>query len=428
MRKTNVLIFPAGEINSVELHDSLSNNVNIRVFGASSVDRHGKYIFENYRSNIPNISEENFLEKFNDLIREWKIDYIFPTHDTVALFFAKNQVRLEAKAIVCEYNTALICRDKKRTYDLFRDEMFCPQIFEEVNKYPVFIKPREGQGAKGTKFVEQEADMPTEMQDDKYVVMEYLPGEELTVDCLTDAKGHLCAVLPRSRERLLAGVCTAGRTRDLTPEIFQIADVINDKLDFFGLWYFQIKKDINGKYKLLEISARCPGTMCLSRARGINLPLLSVYVAMGRDITIFNNPYTVQVDRALVSRYLIDYEYQHVFIDYDDTIVGENGVIVSVVSFLYQCRKKGKHIHLLTRHNLYHEDCVNDNMKKNAICADLFDEIIELTEEQNKFDYVTSKDAIFIDNSYEERKMVHEKRGIPVFDVEGIEILFDWRN
>ena len=42
MNKIKVLVFPAGEINSVELHDALSHNVNIEVFGCSSVDRHGE--------------------------------------------------------------------------------------------------------------------------------------------------------------------------------------------------------------------------------------------------------------------------------------------------------------------------------------------------------------------------------------------------
>ena len=78
MSKTNVLIFPAGEINSVELHDALSHNVNVELFGCSSQDRHGGYIFKNYKSGIPNIMDDNFLEKFNELIEDWNIDFIFP--------------------------------------------------------------------------------------------------------------------------------------------------------------------------------------------------------------------------------------------------------------------------------------------------------------------------------------------------------------
>ena len=54
MNKTiNVLVFPAGEVNSIEIHDALSTCVNVKVIGASSVDRHGPYVFENYISGLP---------------------------------------------------------------------------------------------------------------------------------------------------------------------------------------------------------------------------------------------------------------------------------------------------------------------------------------------------------------------------------------
>ena len=68
--KIGVLIFPAGEVNSVELHDALCTCVNIRLYGASSYDRHGGYIFQDYTSGLPVISNSNFIEEFNRLIAE----------------------------------------------------------------------------------------------------------------------------------------------------------------------------------------------------------------------------------------------------------------------------------------------------------------------------------------------------------------------
>ena len=58
----NVLIFPC-EGNSNELHDALSYCFNITVFGASSVSRHGKFIYKNYYPKLPYITEEKFFEK-----------------------------------------------------------------------------------------------------------------------------------------------------------------------------------------------------------------------------------------------------------------------------------------------------------------------------------------------------------------------------
>ena len=50
-----------------------------------------------------------------------------------------------------------------------------------------------------------------------------------------------------------------------------------------------------------------------------------------------------------------------------------------------------------------------------------------LKPKENKEDYIKKEKAIFIDNMYAERKSVITKLGIPVFDVDAIEVLLDWR-
>lgn len=426
-QKVNVLVFPVGEINSAELHDALSHNVNINVYGASSVERHGKYIYKNYRGGLPNISDGQFIPAFNRLINEWGIDYIFPTHDTVALYMAQRRSEICAEVITASYETASICRDKKKTYDLFRDCSFCPKQYESISEFPVFIKPREGQGGNGARLIRNAEDIPLGIKLEDYTVSEYLPGKELTVDCLTDAGGKLCACLPRSRERLLAGICVSGESLPASDEILAAALEINARLEFLGLWYFQLKQSADNKYRLLEVSTRCAGTMCLSRARGVNLPLLSVYAAMGKEITVFENPYKLQMDRTLISRYLIDYAYDTVYIDYDDTIIENGRVCLPAVRFLYQCRNQNKNVILLTRHDIDHEDSIEQSLHAHAISKELFNEIISLAPQQKKFEFITEPNAVFIDNAYAERKEIHDTKGIPVFDVEGIETLMDWR-
>lgn len=428
-KKIKVLIFPAGEINSVELHDALASNVNIEVYGASSVDRHGPYIFRNYMSGLPYICDPTFLDALNELIVKWEIDYIFPTHDSVALFMAENRIKLKADVIASDAETAQICRDKRAIYGLFKKEVFCPHIYSGFTHFPCFIKPRKGQGAVGAMLVESVENIPANVTLADYVVTEYLPGEELTVDCFTDGIGNLRAILPRTRKRLLAGISVAGETIPTCQEIQKIAETINRKLKFFGLWYFQLKQDGNRQYKLLEVSTRCAGAMCLSRARGINLPLLSIYAASGQEVEVFENSYSVQMDRTLISRYQIDYEYQTVYVDYDDTIVFREEVCPAVIRFLYQCRNQNKKIVLLTKHSLSHKDTVLESLKLYAISPDIFDEIVELSDAEEKSDFIRNADgAVFIDNAYFERKKVHEKIGIPVFDVEGVEVLLDWRS
>ena len=288
--------------------------------------------------------------------------------------------------------------------------------------HKLFIKPKKGQGAVGAKLIKSEKDIPdVDLKD--YVICEYLPGEEYTVDCLTDKDGKLRVISPRSRQRLMAGVSVAGRTEELTPEIRHIAETINSKLDFCGLWWFQVKKDVNGKLKLLEVSVRCAGTMALTRVRGINLPLLSVYTAMGYDITVEPNTYCVRMDSSLIRRYKIDYEYDTVYFDFDDTLIVRDKVNLKAIWFLYQCQNLGKKVILLTKH----ENEILESMEKYHIDKGVFSKIIHILPDDNKAKYIHPEKAIFVDNAFSERHSVFTEYHIPVFDVDGLDVLMDWR-
>ena len=47
-------------------------------------------------------------------------------------------------------------------------------------------------------------------------------------------------------------------------------------INFRGFWFFQIKKDSNGKYKLLEIATRLAGAFALNKSLDVNLPLAAL--------------------------------------------------------------------------------------------------------------------------------------------------------
>ena len=422
--KICVLVFPAGEVNSVELHDALSTCVNIDLYGASSVDKHGEYIFRNYISGLPMVYEERFFEEFNKIIETYHIDVVFPTHDTVAKIFAENRNRLNAKVISADSETAEICRDKAKTYQIFSQENFCPKVYPEITSFPVFIKPIEGQGAVGTKLIKNSNDIPKEINFSKYVICEYLPGEEYTVDCFTDKSGILKAILPRDRRRLLAGITVSSTNIEDSGEFREIAQNINQKLKFRGLWWFQVKRDQNGLLKLLEISTRCAGTMCMARALGVNLPLLSVYDAMGLETEVMPNPYNIVMDRTLISRYKLSYFYDTVYFDFDDTLIINGKIHLPSIWFLYQCKNLNKTVILLTKHisDIY------EDLKKYHIDQTIFNKIVGIAPEDSKSGYIVPENAIFIDNAYAERKEVYEKHHIPVFDVDSIEVLMDWRS
>ncbi|SET11374.1 ATP-grasp domain-containing protein [Prevotella sp. kh1p2] len=423
--KINVLIFPAEGQNAYELHDALSTCVNIHLMGATSVARHGEFIFENYIKDLPFISASDFLEKFNKVVTDNHIDVIFPTHDSVVQYLINNATHICAKIIGGSKFTSDVCRSKILTYDTFQKYGILPKRFCDVAEieYPAFSKPDEGQGAVDAKIItcKEEA---LNIDFTSHLVTEYLPGKEFTVDCFTDKEGKLLYVSPRSRQRTMAGISVRGESEEVTPEIEHIAEVINARLSFLGIWYFQIKQDSDGEFKLMEISTRCAGSMCQTRAKGINLPLLSVYTAMGYDISASDNGYHVVMDRALIGRYKLNINYNYVYIDFDDTITTREKINLNTIRFLYQCRNQGKKVILITRH----EEDLNTTLGKYAISKSLFYKIIHIHSfETPKSQSILYKDAIFIDNAYKDREDVKNTCHIPVFDVDQVEFLLDWR-
>jgi hypothetical protein len=423
-----VLVFPCGAQNALELHDALSQCVNIEVWGASSREDHGRHVFRNYVGGIPYIQTPEFLPAFNEMLRRNRIDALFPTHDTVAEYFANHRNETACRVIMADDEAARICREKRRIYQLFGDCPFTPRTYgtlADVDSYPVFLKPNIGEGGKNTRCVatHEQAAHALALQPDLLIV-ENLPGEELTVDCFTDRHGVLRFVGPRVRSRVFYGISVNSKTVPLTDEIRAIADEINLRLRFRGLWFFQVKQAGNGQFKLLEVCVRTAGTMCLYRQRGVNLPLLSVYDAMDMDVEILTNDFPVEVDRALFNRFQLGIDYDTIYLDFDDTLICRSEVNRYVLLLLYQAARQGKSVHLLTRH----DGDIHQALAQAKIHPGLFKSIQKLDWQKEKFQLMRSGEkAIFIDNAFAERKKVKSQTGMPVFDVDAVPSLLDWR-
>lgn len=399
----------------------------MKVYGGTSQKDHGAFVYKNYITDIPFLHDPEFIIAFNQVIEEYEIDIVFPTDDTAMLFFARNVSNIKARVIQPGVVPAELSRYKDRLYKTLQKKAYCPLVYSEkddVTKYPVFVKPVVGSGSQNTRIVHCECEFKNTDWSKDYLVVEYLPGEELTVDCFSDRFHKLRFVGPRSRSRILAGVSVNSFTVPLKEEIQVIASELNDLLKLRGLWYFQVKKDREGIYKLLEISVRTAGTMNLYRNLGVNFPMLAIYDLLDRNIEILKNDFYLEVDRTMLNRYKSDLHYSTVYIDFDDTITKNGQVNPFVLMYLYTERNKGKKIKVLTRHELDFDQ----TLFQLAISKNLFDEVIHLTWDHKKYLYIEEKEeAIFIDNAFQERLEVKNQLNIPVFDVDAIQCLIDWR-
>lgn len=422
-----VLIFPAGTEIAFEIFNALKYSKFVELYGGTSADDHSEFVYKRLIRGFPYINDEGFLNYLNNVIAEYGIDCVYPAHDSVSVFLSDNADKINAQVIITDAFTTNICRSKKETYAFFNGESFIPRTFdtkEGIDSYPVFVKPTVGQGSNGAKKISNRMELETALQQDKsLVICEYLPGMEYTVDCFTDRHGKLHIAKIRDRERIRSGISVRSKMMEAESVVQGIAKKINSKLHFRGAWFFQLKRNNEGEYRLLEISPRIPGTMGLSRNCGINFPMLTLFDFWDYDVSIIDNDYDIILDRAFYNAYKINIQYDHIYCDYDDTIIVNGKVNKTLISFLYQAKEYKKTIHLLSKHigDLY------EDLDRHCICDKLFDNITVIAPNSDKTKYISEKSAIFIDDSFSERFNVKKKLGIPVFDLDMIESLIDWR-
>ncbi len=423
--KKNILVFPCGSEVGLNIYSSVRYSRHFHLIGASSIEDHGAFVYEDYIPSLPFINEPSFIPILKSVIIDRKIDAIYPAMDSVIPILKSKETELGCKVVSSPLETTEICLSKSKTYNTFREIIRVPKLFslETMHGFPVFVKPDIGYGARDTAIVEDTNTLNHIVSSKKgLLILEYLPGKEYTVDCFTDRNGKLIYAASRERNRIRNGISVNTFFSEKQEEFTTLAETINKRLLFRGAWFFQVKRDTNGELCLLEIASRLGGSSLLSRAIGVNLALLSLFDAFDIDIVPqINHNYHVVLDRALENKFRCSgLEYNTIYVDYDDCLVlSANLINVNLIRFLFDCINRGKKIVLLTKHrgDLYAE------MRLFRI-EHLFDEIILLSDDEEKYEYITDRCAIFIDDSFSERQRIKEKTGIPVFGPDMIDVLY----
>lgn len=429
MRK-KVLIYPCGTEIAFEIYNSVKYSTFFEVYGGSSDYDHGHFVYDKLVEKLPFITDNSSREevsKFNDAVKSYGFDFIYPAMDGVLTVFARYREELDAVLVAPDVFTSEAARRKSKTYELLKGIISLPRLYKEdeiPEKYPVFTKPDIAQGSKGARRIDTREiylSLRNSGEISGNLVLEYLPGKEYTIDCFTNLEGRLVYAGGRGRNRIKTGISV---NTELVSEsdnkiFWELAENINSVLHQKGGWFFQLREAENGELKLLEVSARIAGTSAITRNIGVNLPLLTLFTFSGQNIEdIIINDYNIELDRAFANSYHISLKYDRVYIDFDDALIWNGKVNLRLISFLYQCLNEGKKLILITRHS---GDLTEELIKYRL--TNLFDEIIHLNRTEQKSDFIDKTGAILIDDSYGERKEVHKKLGIPVFDVPMTECL-----
>jgi carbamoyl-phosphate synthase large subunit len=291
---TRVLVTGAGGPSGVSFMEAAYGH-ELELF-AADCDAYAAGLYLVPRANrilLPRGDDPRFIARLVDECATRQIDVLVPTVDVELEKVARARASFEVggtAVLVADVETLNCCLDK---WELVR---VCAEVCPTPRSalldssfdadswgYPFFVKPRRGAGGDQGLLVRNAEDLATRPRDGSVLVQEYLPGEEFSVDVLSDLSRNVLAIVPRLRLRINSGIAVCGRTlfdETLTSQARAVALRI-------GLTYVanvQFRRDGTGVAKLLDVNVRFPGTIPLTIAAGVNMPCLALDLIANRPM------------------------------------------------------------------------------------------------------------------------------------------------
>lgn len=294
LRQVRVLVTGAGGPAAVSVLKSLRPDPTVELLAADMDPwAAGLYLVPpEARTLVPAGSAADFVAVTYTRCTGLRVDVLVPTVDSELepLDRAREEFARAGIELLLAPGPALsVCLDKLALAHRCAGVVRVPrtEILGETDpgswSYPVVVKPRRGSGSRDISIVESGADLARLALDPGFLIQEFLPGEEFSIDVLADVNGQVIASVPRVRSRVDSGVSVAGRTvHDPGLERFG-ADVMTAA----GLTYIanvQARRDTAGRPALLEVNPRVPGTLPLTMASGIDMPRLALDSMRGRPL------------------------------------------------------------------------------------------------------------------------------------------------
>ncbi len=282
----------------------------------------GKYLNKDFES-IPYATDDDFTSAVLSLCRKKDIHAVLPlvTKELIPLSkYAHDFAAAGAKLMISPTASLEIANNKSRLYEFLQWRgMSVPEfrVVETIDQfktaveelgYPrkqVCFKPSVSNGSRGFRIISDQIneldllfnhkpsstfssfeDAMRVLSSGKFpelLVSEFLPGEEFSVDCVSN-HGQPGPIVPRLRKRMINGISVEGEFINETSIIEYCRQVIRE-LQLHGNTGIQVKRSAAGQFLILEINPRVQGTISAGLGAGINLPVLAVKQELGLTIS-----------------------------------------------------------------------------------------------------------------------------------------------
>ncbi|MFH1642773.1 MAG: ATP-grasp domain-containing protein [Nanoarchaeota archaeon] len=321
-----------------------NNERDIEIIGTDIQSRTAGSALAKKHYIVPKGSDPEYVKCLLKICKTEKPDIIFPVTDPELLPLAKNIdnfTELGVKVLVSNYSQLKIAGNKARLYEFLRKnniphpKMVVVNSLQEFKdavynlgypKKPVCFKPGFAWGSRGFRVIREDVDRLQLLLNQKpdstlitlnesinilekavdfpeLIVMEYLPGDEYSVDMLLK-NGESLLTVPRIRNIIKQGITFEGQI-SLNKEIIRISELIANKTKLDYNIGMQFKMSEKNEPMLLEINPRIQGTSVLLCGAGVNIPYMAIKLILDEEI-----PKLSVKDKIFMTRY-----WEEIFFD-----------------------------------------------------------------------------------------------------------------
>jgi len=326
MKDVNVLITGAGAPGAPGIIKSLrlATERNVRIIGVDMDPNSVGFAMVDKWHIGTTATSESFITRILEICREENVDVVIPLVTNELPKFAQNLAKFEKAGIKVLVTGQEGLKTANNKHLLMQScieqaiptpEFYRVQSWSEFERavydlgYPevsVCFKPPVSRGMRGFRILTNDLNALDLLMNHKpmdtltdintmrntlesanpfpeLLVMEYLPGNEYSIDLLAD-RGDVKLVVPRLREKMKMGISFVGITENNT-EIIANSKKIAATLKLHGNIGLQFKLDRDGIPKIIECNPRVQGTIVLCTAAGVNMVYNAVKTALGEPIS-----------------------------------------------------------------------------------------------------------------------------------------------
>ena len=291
---------------------------------------------------VPGASDPKYIDVILDICKKEKVDVVLPfmSAELIPLFDRKDDFDKQGiKVAVGDRKTIETTINKYNFYAFLKEQGLKVPKFHVIKKaselkeaceavgypeHPVCVKATELSGSRGirmidpsksrfdilfgekpnsffTSFDDLQATLKERPEMPEMMAMEYLPGEEGSVDLIAD-HGKIVYMCYRESNVNLASIPQAA-TLSYNKEAYDIAESVVKALGLDGSADLDFKYDRDGKPVLMEINPRIAATMQIFKEGGLNLPYLRIKQLLGEELPKIDIKYGVKMKRRYLEMF-----------------------------------------------------------------------------------------------------------------------------